>query len=246
MIIAFFTRQLFFVYLPIIFLSLFIYYKKEFILNKYSLVPVIVFLFFVIVNIPSIEKKHTISWDNKLPPKDVKANWAQRQYLAQCLVNENKLEDRNHPSWEETDKYLEIHGKNSLPDGIISGMLFDIKLTIIEFFKDLFYCLVYQIRSLGLTFSISLSYLIIAIWKRRFNFFDYYVPISTLIMVLIFSLIIISYVELRWLQPIFIMMLIYFADIHKKNEIPKYLFYANILLISLLSIYGAMRIFHKM
>ena len=139
LIIAFFTRQLFIVFLPIILISIYVYYKKGIKFNKYSFIPFLVFLIFSIANIPSITKNHTLSWDNKLPPSNVNSSWSQRQYLAQLLVNDNKLEDGKHPSWEETDNYLKIHGANSLPNGILNGMLFDVKLTIKEFFKNFYF-----------------------------------------------------------------------------------------------------------
>jgi len=245
LILAFFTRQLFVVFLPIIFLSIYVYYRKGIKFNKYSFIPLLVFLIFSIANIPSITKTHTLSWDNKLPPSYVKSSWSQRQYLAQLLVNDNKLEDGKHPSWEETDNYLKIHGSDSLPNGILNGMLFDVKLTIKEFFKNFYYCLTYQIRSLGLVFFISIFLMLFQVFKRNFTINDFFIPLSTLIMLVVFSLIIISYVELRWLQPVFIMLLIYFSDVEKKNKFPLYLTNINVLFFSLLSIYGMIRIFNK-
>ncbi|MDO9276196.1 MAG: hypothetical protein Q7T92_11685 [Lutibacter sp.] len=71
------------------------------------------------------------------------------------------------------------------------------------------------------------------------------VPMATFTMLLIFSLIIISYVELRWLIPVFIMTIVFYNDIERGDNINNYVVYSNIAVLSLLSIYGIFRIFYK-
>ena len=69
--------------------------------------------------------------------------WTQRQYLAQILVNNGELENGQHPSWEQTQRYIRLHGEDSLPDGILKGITQDYLLTIKEFFKDLIFSIFY-------------------------------------------------------------------------------------------------------
>jgi hypothetical protein len=246
LIIAFFTRQLFLVYLPIIVFGLYILFKSGFKFNTKSFIPLGLLILFVIINIPSIEKNGSLSFDKKAPPKEIGVSWSQRQYLAQLMVNKGVLANFQHPNWEQTKEYLEKNGKESLPDGILESITFDWKLTIKEFFKDFGYSILYSFRSLGLMLLITLGY-----WYRQQNKnrkieISYFVPFSTLLMLMIFSFIIISYVELRWLSPVFIMTLVYYSELEEQKKISKYLILANTIVICLFSIYGMFRIFHKM
>lgn len=243
LIIAFFTRELFIVYLPIIILGLYILYKSGSRLIIKSFIPLGVFVLFLLLNLPSIENNGKLSFDKKEPPKEYGATWSQRQYLAQLMVNKGELDNFQHPSWEVTKAYLKKNGKESLPDGILKGVLFDYKLTIKEFFKDFAYSIIYSFRSLGFMLLFILFY-----WFRQHNKkveMKYFVPFSTLLMLMIFSLIIISYVELRWLSPVFVLTIIYYSQLEKKNEISKYFVLANTVVLCLLSVYGIFRIMNK-
>lgn len=246
LVIAFFTRQLFLVYLPVIFLGIYILYKSEYKFTAKTFFPLGFVILFVILNIPSIEKNGSLSFDKKSPPSDIGVNWSQRQYLAQLMVNKGELANFQHPSWEQTKEYIAKNGKNSLPDGILESITFDWKLTIKEFFKDFGYSILYSFRSLGLMLLITLGY-----WYRQQNKnrkieMSYFVPFSTLLMLMIFSFIIISYVELRWLSPVFIMTLVYYSELEEQKKISKYLILANTIVLCLFSVYGMFRIFNKM
>jgi len=246
LVIAFFTRQLFLVYLPIIFLGLYILYKSEYKFTAKTFFPLGFIILLVILNIPSIDKNGSLSFDKKSPPSEIGVSWSQRQYLAQLMVNNGELANFQHPSWEQTKEYLAKNGKNSLPDGILESITFDWKLTIMEFFKDFGYSILYSFRSLGLMLLIILGY-----WYRQQNKnrkieMSYFVPFSTLLMLMIFSFIIISYVELRWLSPVFFMTLVYYSELEEQKKISKYLILANTIVLCLFSVYGMFRIFYKM
>jgi hypothetical protein len=245
LVIAFFTRQLFLVYLPILFLGLYILYKSEFKFSAKTFIPIGFFILFVILNIPSIEKNGSLSFDKKSPPEGLGVSWSQRQYLAQLMVNKGELANFHHPSWDQTKTYIEKNGKESLPDGILNGIIYDWQLTINEFFKDLGYSFLYSFRSLGLMLLITLGYWIQQLYKNRKFELKYFVPFSVLFMLMIFSFIIISYVELRWLAPVFVLAIVYYAELEKQCKLPKYLIFANALVLCLFSMYGIFRIFNK-
>lgn len=245
LVVAFFTRQLFLVYLPIIIFGLYILYKSKIKFNKKTLIPTFVFIFFLVFNLPSIIENGTLSFDKKSPPKTMNVTWTQRQYLAQIMVNNGELKNGQHPSWEQTHQYIKIHGKESLPEGVLNGLTQDYLLTIKEFFKDFVFCIFYGTRQLGLMLLITLLFLVNQVYKTKRMELKYFVPITTLTMLLIFSLIIISYVELRWLIPVFIMTIVYYDDLEKENKLSIKLFQLNYLVLVSFTIYGIIRITNK-
>ncbi len=234
LILAIFTRELFLLFLPVIFLGFYILIKSKNISKKEFVIPSLLLFFVVLVNLPSIISNHKFSYEQKKPPESMNVTWSQRQYLAQLKVNDGTLNFHEHPSWKETQEYLKIHGINSLPKTWIEGLFHDISLTIKEFFKDLIYILIFHTRTLGL---ILLSILFYSfrnlIKKRHFDEADF-VPFSALTMILIFSIIIISYVELRWLAPVFILAIIYYNDLIEKKRISTKIIIPNLLFISFL------------
>jgi hypothetical protein len=207
LVLAFFTRQLFMVFLPVILFSLYVIYRSKIKFNKKILIPSFVFIFFLLVNLPSIMENGTLSYDKKSPPETMNVTWAQHQYLAQIMVNNGELKNGQHPSWEQTQQYIKLHGEESLPNGILKGITQDYQLTIKEFFKDFVY--------------------------------------SILAMLMIFSFIIISYVELRWLTPVFIMTIVFYDDLEKEKRIAIKLVSLNYLTLISFSIYGIIKLLNK-
>jgi hypothetical protein len=244
-IVAFFTRQLFLVYLPIIFIGLYILYKSGSKFSIKSFIPLGIFVLFILLNIPSIEKNGSLSFDRKSPPQGLGVSWSQRQYLAQLMVNDGEMANGQHPSWEVTKQYLDKNGKESLPDGILNGITYNYQLTIKEFFKDFASSMAYSFRSLGFMLLFTLLYWFKGITTNKKMKLNYFVPFATLTMLMVFSFIIISYVELRWLMPVFIMTIVYYSQIENQNKISKYFILANYLILCLFSVYGIIRILNK-
>lgn len=245
LIIAFFTRELFLVYLPIVLIGSYILYQSGSRFTKQTFFPLGIFVLLILLNIASFQNNGSLSYDRKSPPEGVGVSWSQRQYLAQLMVNEGTLANGQHPSWEETKQYLVKNGKESLPDGVLNGITFNYQLTLKEFFKDFAYSMIYSLRSVGLMLFFTLFYWfkgIILDKKLRLN---YFVPFATLSMLMIFSFIIISYVELRWLSAVFVMTIVHYSEIEGQNKISKYFILANSIVLCFLSIYGIFRIFSK-
>lgn len=246
LLIAIFTRELFVIYLPIILWGLYRIIRLEDFKGKNLAIPCSILLFFLLLNVPSLVENKSLSFDKKSPPESIEASWTQRQYLAQLRVNNGTLNNFQHPSWEETQDYLAENGSHSLPNGVIAGLTHNIPLTLKEFFKDLLYILKYNTRRMGFIFLVVLLFGVLLFIKKKTPNRNMFIPISSWTMTLIFSLIIISYIELRWLAPVFLMAIIYYSDLEKEKKIPKILSQINIVFICLLLIYGTYNLYLSM
>jgi len=192
-----------------------------------------------------LQENHKLSYDTKNPPSNVEATWVQRQYYAQMLVNNGKLKNYNHPTWAETDAYLTKNGKDALPNNTLSGLTFDIIVTVKEFFKDFLYIGLYSIRQLGLILLVILFFGFREFYKKKKITTQSYIPVIVLIMILIFAIIIISFVELRWLGAVFIVSNLYYSLLVLKNKIPALLVSFNYEIIILICFYGMYSLFQK-
>ena len=245
LIIAFFTRELIYIYIPVaLFAGFLLWKKKENIFQKWY-IPTTVLIFLIAMNMPSLEKNHRVSYDDKKPGSTVKSTWAQRQYLAQLLVNEGKLPDQKHQSWEETDAYLLEHGENSLPKTTSESIFFNFKLTVLEFFKDFTSTVILSIRQTGLMFILVISYLLFALFKRK-NSTNLFLPFASLFIVATFSFIIISYVETRWMLVAYILAILYYSDLEIENKLPKKVLLFSQMLLILVIFYGTYKVFLKL
>lgn len=238
LIVASFTRELIIVYMPIIFLAIYFIYRVRGWSDIKIFYPLTIFAILLVFNLPSIIEKGEISHDLKSPPSNINATWSQRQYLAQLLVNKGELKNFQHPSWEETETYLAINGENSLPKGVLEGIFIDINLTIKEFFKDLGYSLFFGFRQLGLILVFTIFFLIKDVYSSRGLNNNFFIPISLVIMLIIFSLIIISYVELRWLAPVFLTTIVFYNNYELENKVSLSWQNFNLFILTLLSLYG--------
>ncbi|MCG2611254.1 hypothetical protein LZZ90_07025 [Flavobacterium sp. SM15] len=246
LVLCFFTRELFLVFMPAIFLGFLVIYRKgqlKSIKLKYVVPLIGVFLLF---NIPSLEANHKLSYDFKSPPKEGQATWAQLQYLAQLMVNEGKLENHSHPSWDTTEKYLKEHGPNSLPKGILDGLFFDFGLTVKEFFKDFGEVCFYGFRQMSLMFYFPFLALFLIFKNKKATWENCFLPLVFFMVISIFSFIIISYVELRWLSPVFILAIAYYSDRDLGNEFIKKYSFLNTLLLITICFYGSFKLINKL
>lgn len=246
LIVSFFTREMFLVYLPVVVLGLYFLYNSGFsFFTKQMIFPLLLFSFFVVLNLPSLQLNHNLSYDAKIPPKDFKANWSNRQYLAQLLVNKGELQNFSHPSWEQTEEYLTANGSESLPDGIVQGLTFDYSLTIREFFKDFFYSMFFGFRQLGLMLIFPFFFIIRNLKKQNILSSELYIPYALLLMLCVFSLIIISFIEPRWYLAVFILTIIFYSHHQKSNKIDNWIIFSNYFVLACFSLYGIYGILHK-
>ncbi|MBC7641253.1 MAG: hypothetical protein H7174_02760 [Flavobacterium sp.] len=244
LLISFFTRQLIYVYLPVIFVSLGLIFKAKIDFKKSLKIPSLLLVLLIVINIPSILKNHNFSYDNKIPPKDVKSNWVQRQYLAQLMVNKGELKSEQHPTWTQTDEYLLKNGPKSLPDNAISSLTQDYKLTIIEFFKD-FGIVIFQSLRQSSIMVLTVCCIFFYYLSRRKTDYNLYLPFICLSMIAIFSFIIISNVETRWLIPVFIMALVCYSDLEFQKKLSPKIIFINYLFMIMMVFYGTFRVLQK-
>ncbi len=246
LIIAFFTRALLIVYLPVVLIGLFIIYKcrKSFTLKlRY---PIAVLIIMLVINIPSLKENGVLSYDLKSPPKSIDATWGQRQYLAQLLINKGELKKGSHPTWAETQEYINVNGVESLPISISDAIFFDLKLTFKEFFKDFGNTLFLGFRQLGLILALIIIIPLARLLKQRKLEYNYFLPASFLIMIAAFSFIIISNVELRWLAPIFVMAIVWYTYQEKTKLLNNKIVFLNYIVLLALVSYGGFRMFEKL
>ena len=236
LIISFFTRELFVVYLPVVLLGFYFLYKNGFVFYRKNLI--LLTLFFLVINIPSLNVNHKFSYDDKSPPSEMGVSWSQRQYLAQLLVNEGVIRNFSHPSWEQTVEYLQKNGPESLPNGVFQCLIFDYSLTIKEFFKDFYYSMFYGFRQLALILLMPFYFVFINLKKRNYLAPNLYIPYSMILMILIFSLIIISFVELRWHTTVFMMSIVFYSQHQDQKIITDRVISINYFFMFCFSLYG--------
>ncbi|MDD7885170.1 hypothetical protein PQO00_04050 [Flavivirga sp. 57AJ16] len=244
--VAFFTRALTIIYFPVILLAFFIVYKhKDKIVKLKLLFPSLFVIVLLCFNLPSLKQKGTLSYDLKAPPKSVNVTWTQRQYLAQLLVNKGDLKKGKHPTWQETQIYVDTNGEESLPNSILESLVFDLSLTIKEFFKDFIYAALSSFRQLGFIFILIIILPLVELIKKRGIGYNMFIPSSVIVMLSVFSLIIISNVELRWLAPVFIMSFIWYFNLEESKAISEKLIITNYLVFIALTFYGGINMFDK-
>ncbi len=245
LLLLIFTRKLWIVFIPGIAFSVFMMWRYASVNARTSIAPLVLLALLVALNVPSLLAEKGISYDQKQPPETTQATWAQRQYLAQLQVNEGTLANFNHPTWEATDAYLEKHGNNALPASLFSALTYDPIFTIKEFFKDLAYILTYSIRSVGLLLLTVIGFGIVRIWKEKAITKHQYIPILVGLMLSVFALIIISFVELRWLTSLFVMTVIGFWKLSETKQLPNLVVLGNYAILMLLAAYGSYSYFNK-
>ena len=244
LIVAFFTRELILTYIPVIVFAFVLLYKKGFHSSKKMLFPALLLTLMIGANIPSIFKNTALSYEQKSPPKGAGVNWVQLQYLAQLLVNEGKIPNNSHPTWAETKAYVDTNGPNSLPHGLSSGLTHDVKLTVSEFFKDFASSLFYGFRQLGLIVLFPFLFIGNEILKRTWSY-SLFLPIVIFTVMATFSLIIISFIELRWYGAIFFPAIVFFTFYAEKIKNGHLLKLGNYIFLILMSLYGIYNMFGK-
>ncbi len=239
LVVAIFTRELVFVYFPALILAFFFLYKTgfRFFQNK-MLLPFAVFCLFVTLNIPCLQSRGKLSYDDKVAPSSLGVNWRQRQYLAQLMVNEGKLDNFQHPSWDETRAYLDKHGNAALPRTLLEGITFDYKMTATEFVKDFGFSLFFGFRQLALMLFFPFIILFARIYKRDFRSPDMFIPLIMLSVMAILSLIVVSYIEPRWFIGIFVPAILFYYMNQRQGKVRQWYLTANYVLVIIFAFYG--------
>ncbi|MBN7799920.1 hypothetical protein J0A67_03560 [Algoriphagus aestuariicola] len=238
---AFFTREMAVVYLPLIAcMTLFIFNSSKFRPKEAGLVIGSV-AFWIVLNIPSIAHHGSLSFDNKEMAKQNGITWPQRQYLSQLYATQGIIPELSHVSWEETRSYLEKNGKDSLPSSTFDSLVFDISFTWKEFWKDFLYLIYSGFRQVGLVIFFPF---LMFITPTKENQAIRLIGFGQLLQMLVFSAIIISYIEIRWLAPAFILGILGMDLLLKSREGKAQVDFINQIVLTALSIYGIFAYIH--
>jgi hypothetical protein len=195
-----------------------------------SAVLIISSIFFVsIINYPSLKENRTISMTSK-EPQGRNVSWTQRQYLSAIYVSQGKLQDEQHVTWDETEKFIINNGRESLPTSFLETITlnpyFKIKKTIFNFF--------YQIkpitRLLGLLFFVFFG---VALFKYKLalkllkadNQLLFFFVYLAILCVVVFN-----NIEPRWYLNVLILLPISFFSLFNKLEISKIKWFNFVLL----------------
>ncbi|RYG43527.1 MAG: hypothetical protein EOO01_21175 [Chitinophagaceae bacterium] len=239
LVIAIFTRQLYLLYLIPILVGLFYllnYYWRP--SRTWLVICGLTLAFFVYLNIPSIETNHKLSYDNKVPPPYISANWQQLQYLAQLEVNAGDRPNYTHPSWEDVDSYLNMNGDYSLPDNTFDALTMDPILTFTEFFKDLGDSLFFSTRGIGLMLWFALFFGVRGILSTHSYGFELLIPFTLVWVMCLVSFIIISFIEARWYAAILLTVCMFFSRRAREEKYSHLLLAANYSGLLIMTIYG--------
>lgn len=240
MVTALFTRTMAIIYFPVILGGLFlVFFRKGIYRKEYLTILATAFLWFGL-NIPSIQSNGLISFDNKDTIFQLGMTWVQRQYLSQVYANEGKIPQFSHVTWEQTLEYVQENGNESLPKTSLDAILFDIPFTLKEFVKDFIYMIYSGFRQSGL--AVLYPLIGFSIFFKSGNRGHFFLGASQLFTMLAISLLIISYIEIRWLAPVFIMGIIGLESmIQSSKRTANYLDVCNQGVLLALGLYGSWR-----
>lgn len=248
LIVSVFTREMFILYFPACLILIFVaYHFKKFKIISNIFPALLIFLFFILLNVPSILTNKKLSFDDKQGDTINNNTWVERQYLSQLMANNGTIKEYSHVSWDQVTRYKRKHGINSLPKTSFEQIFFDFSLTLKEFVKDFFYMCKDSIRQMGIA-QIVVFIIPLLFFKENKFISKSVIPIISLITYIIFSFIIISYVEMRWLVPISIISIIYFEHLNENYPYKhsKIIYFTNLFLINVIMIYGTFKLIPKL
>lgn len=205
------TRKMSILFYPIFSIILGVYfYINKLKLRKIIGKTVLIFASFVsvllIFNFPSILEKKKISFHEKT--FDYKEySWKQFQYLTAIKLEKGEVEYGKHCKREELDHYILENGINSLPNGSVEAIFFNIPRTIRDTSREFIFLFKPYTRLLGLIFIISIYILLEKIFRRKLSvkkIFLNEIFFFILSYSFILSLIVSSYVESRWLMSAYV------------------------------------------
>ncbi|AOW08117.1 hypothetical protein [Flavobacterium gilvum] len=188
--------------IPLIFIAFFYWIKNTDVtfLKRVQLIGIcsLMFLLTILVfHFPAIKEKHSLSYEDKNPSKDL--NWIQRNYLGLKKIESGQEKIHRDAIWKNTkfekvQEYLKIHGANSLPKTFTQAVFKDPVLVFKITFLNVITCLARFFRFWGFLFSIPIIMLF------RGNFFNKYKLPTILFLSFLFilSFVCFTFMEFRW------------------------------------------------
>ena len=216
-------------------LMIILYFLKDRITLKACSIAFGVFMLTMFsLNFPSILKNGKISFNDKGQPH-TSVNWTQFQYYTAKLQDEGKINYGSHTTIEKTLSFLEENGSESLPKTLLSSLIFDPVFTCKEFVRDYFREFKYILRLSGV---IGLLTLFICLFSKN-DLQDKILIIFSLGYMLLICLIVISYIETRWLIGSYMIFVLYglkFLSRMKKQDYIYRFFSLQLFMIGVMNI----------
>ncbi|NBL64842.1 hypothetical protein GV828_06465 [Flavobacterium sp. NST-5] len=155
-------------------------------------------IFTGLFHFPSLKEQNKLAVYDKNPPTG--ANWTQRNYLGLKKIQAGEAKIHRDAIWKDckfnvVNDYLDINGKDSLPDSFLKVLLKDPILLLLISLYNFVFCFLWELRFYGflpfvpLFFVISKSFQ--SIYKVSFVFL--------LTVFITFSTVCITFIEMRWL-----------------------------------------------
>jgi hypothetical protein len=187
---------------PLIFIAFFYWIKNTEIpfFKRVQLILMCSLMFFLtilILHYPAIKEKHSLSYEDKNPSKDL--NWIQRNYLGLKKIESGQEKMNRDAIWKNTkfekvQEYLKLHGENSLPKTFTQAVLKDPILVAKISFLNIITCFGRFFRFWGFLFFIP----IFVLFKGDF-FNKYKLPaILFFSFIVILSSVCFTFMEFRW------------------------------------------------
>jgi len=224
-----------------------IFIKKQKIIIE-SLLPIVLFVisFSVLtftMNYPSIYENGSLSFhEKKLGSTTV--DWPHLQYLTALELEKGNVENGQHVSIQETERFIEKNGKESLPSTILESILFNPMFTLKQFFIDFLLISRPLVRLTGVFFLLNFLLVLISVIKqKKIDIYDE-VFVYGILHFMVLSFIIIGYVETRWLIGTFCLCVISFSKrifnyskMHSnKKMLDFYIINTQLLLLTLMNV----------
>ena len=250
-VISFFTRIIFLVYLPTIFLIIYFFIKLKLLNIKQFIAPLLITIILLGLNVSALSQNNVLSYEIKEPKKDG-ITWIEMQYLSQLKINQGEIKENYWVSWESVEEYKKENGENALPQSVSESIFFDINLTIKEFFKDFIFSNLKLIRNTS--GIILISFLIVLLnFKNSFKQYQQYLlHLFFILSSLTFSFIIINNLEIRWLGLVVIPIIFMYCIQSKHSSVVmfntnilQYLLKFNKIGVILFSVYDIYRMYHN-
>lgn len=152
---------------------------------------------YCLVQSPNLVAGRGFVFENKDPSTLV--TWIRRQTLTQLRYDDGTLPEGHHVSWDELETYLNEHGDDALPNGVLERAMWRPGLVIREFTEDLFISSQYSfLRRTGVLYLLPFLFLLVgrkyAMTRKRMIF----ILIVVLPYVVGVSAITLTNVEWRW------------------------------------------------
>ncbi|NMH29475.1 hypothetical protein [Flavobacterium silvaticum] len=239
LIVAFFTREIVLFYLLAVILGCYLVYSTGWRPRlKKSIPHLFLITFFVVLNIPGMLRNGKLSYDDRVPETVKNANMWQLRYLSRIMIDQGFIADYTYADWDEVLYYMEENGQQSLPSDALGTLVTNPELTIIEFFQNLADSVFFSVHAIGFMMLFCFFYFMRGYFFGNEGLFGLFVPMSFAFVMILVSLIAISFIESRWYASILLPVTIFFSEQARREKYSHSFLTANFATLCLMMLYG--------